>query len=88
MTCVNSIGAMIPLLSEDNVSKLIIPVIVKMLDDKVANVQFCTSKLLLRTRQYINKTVFAEKLAPKLKEQSQAKDKDVAYYAKLALSYH
>lgn len=85
MTCLHALSAMMPLIREDLISEVIVPTLVKACSDKVANVQFTTSKIITEQRATLNNDMFDDVLVPKLREMSKDGDKDVAYYAKLAL---
>jgi hypothetical protein len=58
---------------------------VKASKDDIPNVKFCVSKIINQNRQYIEPNVFNSQLVPVLKEMSNDPDRDVSYFAQVAL---
>jgi len=63
----------------------VIPIFLKATKDDIPNVKFCVSKIINHQRQYIDANVFSNQLMGPLKEMSNDVDKDVAYFAQVAL---
>jgi hypothetical protein len=85
ITCLRSLSAMIPMLHADKITEFIVPTLVKACSDKVPNVQFTNSKIIKLNRAAFDQNVFKDTIVPKLRENLMDGDKDVAYYAKVAL---
>jgi hypothetical protein len=85
ITCLLSLSAMIPFLHEDKITEYIVPTLVKACSDKVPNVQFTNAKIIKKNKAAFDQNVLKDALIPKLRENTQEADKDVAYYAKVAL---
>ena len=47
--------------------------------------QFCVARVIKANKGTFDSSIFASLIVPKLKEMTQEADKDVAYYATLAL---
>ena len=71
-------------LREDHITEHIVPTLIKACGDKVPNVQFCASKIIKEHRSRIATSCMQDVIIPKLRENMQDTDKDVAHYAKLA----
>jgi len=87
MCCLNSLASVMPYITKDQVSKLILPLFEKACKDEIPNVKFCVSKIIYTARQhnYIDHNDYNTKLAGPLKEMANDPDKDVAYFAQQAL---
>ena len=85
MCCLNSLAAVIPYTPKDAITQHIIPIFVKATKDDIPNVKFCVSKIINDCKQYIDQNVFANQLVGPLKEMSSDADKDVQYFAQVAL---
>lgn len=79
-----SLSAVIPCLREDHITELVVPTLMKACGDKVPNVQFCASKIIRLHRPRFDAGSLKDTIIPKLKENMNDSDKDVAYYAKSA----
>lgn len=86
MCCLNSLASIMPYIPKDQIINLVVPIFVKATKDDIPNVKFCVSKILIAQKQYIDSNVFASQLVPPLQEMSKDADKDVAYFAQVALS--
>ena len=84
MCALESLSAVMPVITKENVKEMIVPTLVKACGDRIPNVQFCCARIIKKNRAYIDDAVFAERIVPKLREMMQESDKDVAYYATLA----
>lgn len=84
MSALSSLSAMMGQLREDHITEHIVPTLMKACSDKVPNVQFCASKIIKEHRSRIASTCMQDIIIPKLRENMQDSDKDVAHYAKLA----
>jgi len=85
ITCLRTLSAMIPMLHEDKITEFVVPTLVKACSDKVPNVQFTNSKIIKEHRKNFDQNVLKDAIMPKLRENTQDGDKDVAYYARVAL---
>ncbi len=85
MCCLNSLAAVMPYIMKDQITQQIIPIFLKGTKDDIPNVKFCVSKIIHAQRQYIDANVFSNQLMAPLKEMSNDIDKDVAYFAQVAL---
>ena len=62
-----------------------VPLLLKYCKDPVPNVRFCVAKLFKKLVPKIDSQTVSTKIKPKLAEMTTDPDKDVQYYAKLAL---
>ena len=85
MCCLNSLAAVMPYTPKDAITQHIIPIFVKATKDDIPNVKFCVSKIIFENKQFIDQNVFANQLVSPLKEMSNDADKDVQYFAQVAL---
>lgn len=85
MCAVESLAAIIPALDSAQIDQHIIPTFLKAADDKIPNVAFCLCRVVKTHKASFDAQTFAQKLAPKLRDLTQRGDKDVRYYATLAL---
>ena len=85
MCCLNSLAAVMPYITRDQTTQHIIPIFLKATTDDIPNVKFCVSKIIQEHRQTIDPNVFTTHLLGPLKEMSNDPDKDVAYFAQVAL---
>jgi serine/threonine-protein phosphatase 2A regulatory subunit A len=85
MCCLNSLAVIIPYITKEQVSQLVVPHFEKAAKDDIPNVKFCVSKIIYKYRQFIDSSVFASTLVPVLKEMTNDADKDVAHFATVAL---
>ena len=74
-----------PLLMKPEITEKIVPTFIKATTDKVPNVQFCVAKIIAERKQLFDQSVYQSQIVPKLKEMLQDPDKDVAYFATVAL---
>jgi hypothetical protein len=81
MCCLYSLSEVMPYVMKDQITQHIIPIFIKATKDDIPNVKFCVSKIIAKTRQYIDTTVFANSLVPPLKDMAIDSDKDVAHFA-------
>ena len=85
MCALETLSAVMPVLSPEVVSAKIMPTVLKACTDRIPNVKFCVCRIIKANRNKFDNATFADKLVPKLRELSQEADKDVAYFATLAL---
>jgi len=85
MTAIKSLAAVMPVLQKDQITEHVVPIFVKACGDSVPNVQFCVAKTISERYDLFDQSVFTAQIAPKLKDMSQEPDKDVAYFAQVAL---
>ena len=74
-----------PYVMKDQITQHIIPIFLKATKDDIPNVKFCVCRILSETKSLIDTNVFANQLVAPLKEMSNDADKDVAYFAGVAL---
>ena len=63
----------------------IVPTIVKATSDSIPNVKFCVARVIKANKAYFDPQVFSSEITPKLRELTKDSDKDVAYFATVAL---
>jgi len=85
MCALYSLAAVMPVLDKAMISEKIVPILVEACKDRIPNVQFCVARIIKEKFSHFDTSVFNSQLVPKLKDMSQESDKDVAYYATLAL---
>ena len=85
MCCLYSLSAVMPYMNKDQVASRIVPIFVKACKDDIPNVKFCVARIIHQQRQYIDTNVFSSNLLGLLKELQSDADKDVAYFANIAL---
>ena len=86
MCCLYSMQAVMPFMTKDQISQQIIPTFIKACKDDIPNVKFCVARILSDNKHQIDPNVFSNQLLAPLKEMSNDADKDVAHFAKVALS--
>ncbi len=86
MCALNSLACVIPYLSKDQVAQSIVPVLVKAMKDPIPNVRFCSAKIIRQYNNHFDGGVLSSQMVPALKEMVQDTDKDVQYYATVALN--
>jgi serine/threonine-protein phosphatase 2A regulatory subunit A len=84
--CLYSLSEVLPHVPKDQITTLVIPVLVKGMKDDIPNVRFCVSKIIIKQKQYIDTQQFNNVLQGPLKEMVADTDKDVSYFAGQALS--
>ena len=85
MCALEALSVVMPVLPKEMIGEMIVPTLVKACGDRIPNVQFCVARIIKLNRQYIDPSSFNDKIMPKLREMSQEADKDVAYYATVAM---
>lgn len=85
MTCLNSLAAVMPYMGKEDISKHVVPLLLKATKDEIPNVKFCVSSIIMNQRSYIDPNVFNNQLTGPLKEMTTDVDKDVAHFASSAL---
>jgi serine/threonine-protein phosphatase 2A regulatory subunit A len=85
MCCLYSLAAVMPFTPKDAITQHIIPCFLMACKDEIPNVKFCVAKLINQQKAHIDSNVFANQLVNPLKEMSNDPDKDVQYFAQLAL---
>ena len=85
MCSLRSLAAVMPVLQKEEISDKIIPTFVKACGDSVPNVQFCVAKIIHQNKSMFDQSVYNSQIQPKLKDLVQESDKDVAYFAYVAL---
>ena len=87
MCSLNSLAAIIPNLSKEQVTQHIVPLLLKAMKDPIPNVRFCTSKIIATHAKSFDAGILQGQLVPALKEMAGDSDKDVQYFATIALSH-
>jgi len=59
---------------------------VKAMKDPIPNVRFCVSKIIIKTKSCFDHGALVSLVQPGLKEMSQDADKDVQYFAVVAIN--
>jgi hypothetical protein len=78
-------GAMMPYMMKEQISEHIVPVFAKACKDDIPNVKFCVARVIHACREWIDTNVFSNQLSGPLKEMATDQDKDVCYFAQIAL---
>ena len=86
MCCLQSLHQILPHLSKDQTASLVIPIFVKAMKDPIPNVRFTVAKILQKAKQQIDGGTFASQILPSLKEMTSDSDRDVQYYATVAIN--
>lgn len=85
MCCLYSLAAVMPYMNKEQIANQIVPIFVKACRDDIPNVKFCVARIIHQQRQYIDTNVFSSQLLGHLKDLQQDADRDVAYFANIAL---
>ena len=85
MCCLNSLAAVMPYISKEQVTTLMIPALLMGAKDDIPNVKFCMSKIVFEKRAYIDANVYSNQIVPVLRDQCNDPDMDVKHFAKKAL---
>lgn len=70
ITCLKSLSAVMPYTTKEDMTRYIIPVLVKGCKDDIPNVQFCVSKIIADRRSFIDPNVYTNQLYQLLKDMS------------------
>lgn len=73
-------------MSKDQANSLIVPVFVKAMKDPIPNVRFTVAKILKASRSQLDPAIISSQIVPGLKEMTSDSDRDVQYYATVALT--
>ena len=84
--CLYSLGEVMPMISKETISNIIVPVFLKGAKDDIPNVRFCVFKIIADKRAFIDSVTFNNIIVPCLKDNCNESDKDVSYFAQQALS--
>lgn len=74
-----------PVLPPPIVAEMVVPTLLNACKDKVPNVQFCCARIIKSNRDRIDSATWESKIVPRLTEMCKEADKDVAYFAAVAL---
>lgn len=85
MCCLSSLQSIITHITKEQVVQHIIPVFLKAMKDPIPNVRFTIAKIVQKTKPLFDPAVVSSQLVPVLKEMTSDSDRDVQYYATLAL---
>jgi|LauGreDrversion4_2_1035121.scaffolds.fasta_scaffold355762_1 serine/threonine-protein phosphatase 2A regulatory subunit A len=86
MTCLYSLQQIIPYLSKDQVNSSVVPIFVKAMKDPIPNVRFTVAKILKTIKSQLDPSIVSSTIVPGLKEMTSDSDRDVQYYATVALT--
>lgn len=81
MCCLYSLSAVMPMMSKDDITQHVVPLLVKACKDEIPNVKFCVARVINAERAYIDHNVFSNQLSGPLKEMANDPDRDVAHFA-------
>lgn len=73
-------------MSKDQANSLVVPVFLKAMKDPIPNVRFTVAKILKSTKSQLDPSIVASQIIPGLKEMTSDSDRDVQYYATIALT--
>lgn len=85
MCCLESLASVLPCVDKTFANSQIIPIFVQASKDSIPNVKFCVSKLIGQNRHLFDSKEFNNSLFPALKEMAADPDRDVAYFAQIAM---
>ena len=85
MCALETLSAVMPVLSKEIITELIVPVVVKACGDRIPNVQFCVARIIKANVTKFDAEVFNVKVMPKLRDMVGEADKDVSYFAWCAI---
>ena len=85
MCALETLSAVMPTLPPPIIAEMVVPTLVAAAKDKVPNVQFCCARIIKANRASIDNGTWESKILPKLQEMSKEVDKDVAYFAVVAM---
>ena len=66
---------------EDAIKTTMLPLILKMADDKVPNIRFNVGKCLEKMVPFLDKETYEERIKPTLEKMAKDADHDVSYHA-------
>ena len=73
-------------MSKEQSNSLVVPVFLKAMKDPIPNVRFTVAKILKATKSQLDPSIVASQIIPSLKEMTSDSDRDVQYYATIALT--
>jgi len=85
MCALETLSAVMPVLSTEMVTELIVPTVVKACKDRIPNVQFCVARIIKLHVKKFDDDVFVSKIMPCLKDMAREADSDVAYFSHCAI---
>ena len=72
--------------SDEAFSSKFVEILKKGAEDKIANVRFCTARIILSLKDEIDPSVFSEHISPLLEILKDDKDREVVYFVSKALN--
>lgn len=85
MTCLMSLQQIIPYISKDQVNNHVVPVFAKAMKDPIPNVRFTVAKILKQSKSLFDPNIMTATILPGLKDMTNDSDRDVQYFATIAL---
>lgn len=85
MCALETLSAVMPVLTTENVSEMVVPTLVKACNDRIPNVQFCVARIIKLHVKKFDDDIFINKVMPCLKTMAVEADKDVAYFSHIAI---
>lgn len=86
MCCLMSLQAIIPFITKEQISSHVIPIFLKAMKDPIPNVRFTVAKILQKSKSQLDAGAVASQIIPGLKEMTSDSDRDVQYYATVAIN--
>lgn len=86
MCCLQSLAQVVPLMSKEQVATHVLPIFLKAMKDPIPNVRFTIAKIIQKTKSQIDASIVSSQIMPALKEMTNDTDRDVQYYATVALN--
>ena len=81
ITCLQSLSSVLPYLQKDQISKQIIPLFAKALNDDIPNVRFTVCQILVKQNQQIDQSTYIKSLVPVLQDLLNDDDMDVRFFS-------
>jgi hypothetical protein len=73
-------------MSKEQVATHVLPTYLKAMKDPIPNVRFTMIKIIQKTRSQIDASIVSSQIMPAIKEMTNDTDRDVQYYATVALN--
>lgn len=85
MTVLKALAALMPKMTKEQILEHVLPIFKVSMHDQIPNVKFCVCRIIKENIKNFDSEDFDRELLPKLRELTQNADKDVAYYATVAI---
>lgn len=86
MAAYNTIKAIVPLLTKDQIVHNVLNIFLNAVNDSVPNVRFGIAKILKEVANLVDSATVQGDIKPALNNMTTDEDKDVSHFAKIALN--